>query len=79
MLQRRDALIGVTNVQNVGRPTATISRESRTLEEFKARRAAEKLGLLPKSPGKVAERFQIDVDTAQVTKLPVRQKTAERR
>jgi hypothetical protein len=33
---------------------------------------------MPKAPGKVAERFQIDVDTAQVTKLPVREKTAGR-
>ena len=50
------------------------SAASKTLEEFKARRAAEKLGLLPKAPRKVAERYEIDVDTAQVTKLPVRMK-----
>lgn len=48
---------------------------SKTLEEFKARRAAEKLGLLPPTKPKVTERFEIDVDTAQVTKLPVRTKT----
>ena len=65
-----------THTQSTFKPSGAASR---TLEEFKARRAAEKLGLLPKSPGKVAERFQIDVDTAQVTKLPVRPKTAERR
>jgi len=65
-----------THTQSTFKPSGAASR---TLEEFKARRAAEKLGLLPKSPGKVAERFQIDVDTAQVTKLPVRQKTAQGR
>lgn len=48
---------------------------SKTLEEFKARRAAEKLGLMPRVKPKVTERFEIDVDTAQVTKLPLRQKT----
>ena len=47
---------------------------SRALEEFKARRAAEKLGLLPKPTHKVAERYELDADTAQVTKLPVRPK-----
>jgi len=47
---------------------------SKTLEEFKARRAAEKLGLLPPRKLRVAERFEIDVDTAQVTKLPLRAK-----
>lgn len=47
---------------------------SRTLEEFKARRAAEKLGLLPPAKQKVRERYEIDVDTAQVTKLPIRAK-----
>jgi len=47
---------------------------SRTLDEFKARRAAEKMGLLPAQKQKVTERFEIDVDTAQVTKLPVRAK-----
>jgi hypothetical protein len=48
---------------------------SKTLDEFKARRAAEKLGLLPKPKAKVVERYEIDVDTAQVTKLPLRMKT----
>ena len=45
---------------------------SKTLEEFKARRAAEKLGLLPTQTQKVTERYEIDIETAQVTKLPVR-------
>ena len=45
---------------------------SKTLEEFKARRAAEKMGLLPKQTPKVIERYEIDDETAQVTKLPVR-------
>ena len=44
---------------------------SRTLEEFKGRRAAEKLGLLPK-PKKLAERYEMDTKTAQVTNFPVR-------
>ncbi|MGE5170490.1 MAG: hypothetical protein ACM3JC_08975 [Rudaea sp.] len=48
---------------------------SKTLEEFKARRAAEKLGLVPPAKVKVAERYEFDVDTAQVTKLPLRSKT----
>ena len=65
-----------THTQSTFKPSGAASR---TLDEFKARRAAEKLGLVPKSPGKVAERFQIDVDTAQVTKLPIRPKTAEHR
>ena len=47
---------------------------SKTLEEFKARRAAEKLGILTPPKLRVAERFEIDVDTAQVTKLPFRAK-----
>jgi hypothetical protein len=47
---------------------------SKTLDEFKARRAAEKLGLLPTQTQRVAERYEIDADTAQVTKLPVRAK-----
>ena len=64
-----------THTQSTFKPSGAASR---TLDEFKARRAAEKLGLLAKSPGKVAERFQIDVDTAQVTKLPVREKNAGR-
>lgn len=45
---------------------------SKTLEEFKARRAAEKLGLAPPSKSRVAERYELDLDTAQVTKLPLR-------
>jgi hypothetical protein len=64
-----------THTESTFKPSGAASR---TLDEFKARRAAEKLGLVPKSPGKVAERFQIDVDTAQVTKLPVRAKTGGR-
>jgi hypothetical protein len=48
---------------------------SRTLEEFKARRAAERLGLLPSRKQKVIERYEIDVETATVTKLPLRIKT----
>jgi hypothetical protein len=45
---------------------------SRTLEEFKARRAAERMGLMPKSTTQVTERFEIDAETATVTKLPMR-------
>ncbi len=48
---------------------------SKTLEEFKARRAAEKLGLLSAPTLKVAQRDEIDAEKAQVTKLPVRAKT----
>jgi hypothetical protein len=48
---------------------------SKTLEEFKARRAAEKLGILPPQSPKVTQRYEIDVDTATVTKLPLRTKT----
>ena len=47
---------------------------SKALEEFKARRAAEKLGLLPTPTLKVTDRYEVDADTAQVTKLPVRAK-----
>ncbi len=47
---------------------------SKALDEFRARRAAEKLGLLPKPAPRVVERYELDVDTAQVTKLPVRTK-----
>ena len=65
-----------THTQSTFKPSGAASR---TLDEFKARRAAEKLGLLPKAPRKVAERYEIDVDTAQVTKLPIRPKAAERR
>ena len=45
---------------------------SKTLEEFKARRAAEKLGIAPPTKTKIAERYELDLDTAQVTKLPLR-------
>jgi hypothetical protein len=60
-----------THTQSTFKPSGAASK---TLEEFKARRAAEKMGLLPASKPKVAERYEIDVDTAQVTKLPVRAK-----
>jgi hypothetical protein len=58
-----------THTQSTFKPSGAASK---TLEEFKARRAAEKMGLLPPSKPKVAGRYEIDVDTAQVTKLPVR-------
>jgi lambda repressor-like predicted transcriptional regulator len=61
-----------THTESTFKPSGAASR---TLEEFKARRAAEKLGLLPAAKHKVAERYEIDVDTAQVTKLPVRAKS----
>jgi hypothetical protein len=61
-----------THTESTFKPSGAASR---TLDEFKARRAAEKLGLLPPVKHKVAERFEIDVDTAQVTKLPVRAKS----
>ena len=48
---------------------------SKALEEFKARRAAEKLGLVPPAKSKVVERYEIDTDTTTVTKLPLRLKT----
>jgi hypothetical protein len=48
---------------------------SKALDEFKARRAAEKLGLLPVSAPKVVERYELDLESAQVTKLPLRAKT----
>ncbi len=60
-----------THTESTFKPAGTASK---ILEEFKARRAAEKLGLLPARPPKVVERYEIDVDTAQVTKLPVRAK-----
>ena len=60
-----------THTQTTFKPSGVASK---ALEEFKARRAAEKLGLLPTSTRSVAERYQIDADTAQVTKLPVRAK-----
>jgi hypothetical protein len=58
-----------THTESTFKPSGAASR---TLDEFKARRAAEKLGLLPPAKLKDAERFEFDVDTAQVTKLPVR-------
>ena len=60
-----------THTNSTFKPAGTASK---ILEEFKARRAAEKLGLLPKPQPKVTERFEIDVETAQVTKLPLRAK-----
>jgi hypothetical protein len=60
-----------THTQSTFKPSGAASR---TLDEFKARRAAEKLGLLPTPKLKVAERYEIDADTAQVTKLQVRSK-----
>ena len=60
-----------THTHSTFKPTGAASR---TLEEFKARRAAEKLGILAPTKQKVAERFEIDVETAQVTKLPIRAK-----
>lgn len=59
-----------THTNSTFKPTGMASK---TLEEFKARRAAERLGLLPKTD-KVVERYEIDVDTAHVTKLPLRAK-----
>ena len=61
-----------THTQSTFKPTGMASK---ALEEFKARRAAEKLGLLPPAKSKVVERYEIDVDTATVTKLPLRIKT----
>ena len=61
-----------THTESTFKPSGMASK---TLDEFKARRAAEKLGLLPKPKAKVVERYEIDVDTAQVTKLPLRMKT----
>ena len=60
-----------THTQSTFKPTGL---GSKTLEEFKARRAAEKLGLLLQPTPKVAERNELDTDTAQITKLPVRAK-----
>ena len=61
-----------THTESTFKPAGVASK---ILDEFKARRAAEKLGLLPKPAPKVTERFESDVDTAQVTKLPIRSKT----
>lgn len=47
---------------------------SRTLEEFKARRAAEKSGLPPQPAPADAKQDEIHPDTAQVTRLPMRPK-----
>ncbi|HEX6137969.1 MAG TPA: hypothetical protein VF059_09935 [Casimicrobiaceae bacterium] len=58
-----------THTESTFKPSGMASK---TLEEFKARRAAEKLGLLPKPASKVIERYEIDVETAHVTKLPLR-------
>ena len=60
-----------THTKSTFKPTGAASK---TLDEFKARRAAEKLGLLPPPARKVVERYEIDTETAQVTKLPVRAK-----
>ena len=60
-----------THTESTFKPSGMASR---TLEEFKARRAAEKLGLMPSRKQKVVERYEIDVDTATVTKLPLRMK-----
>lgn len=61
-----------THTESTFKPSGMASR---TLEEFKARRAAERLGLLPSRKQKVIERYEIDVETATVTKLPLRIKT----
>lgn len=61
-----------THTESTFKPS---SMASKTLEEFKARRAAERMGLLPSKKQKVVERYEIDVDTATVTKLPLRMKT----
>jgi hypothetical protein len=45
---------------------------SRTLEEFKVQRAAETLSRLAKPAPTRAERCEMNKNTAQVTKLPVR-------
>jgi len=45
---------------------------SRTLEEFKVQRTAETLSRLAKRTPKLAERCEVNENTAQVTKLPVR-------
>ncbi|HJU23695.1 MAG TPA: hypothetical protein VJ891_14410 [Casimicrobiaceae bacterium] len=61
-----------THTNSTFKPTGMASK---ALEEFKARRAAEKLGLVPPEKPKVVERYEIDVDSATVTKLPLRVKT----
>ncbi|HSU43908.1 MAG TPA: hypothetical protein VLN42_06790 [Casimicrobiaceae bacterium] len=61
-----------THTESTFKPSGVASK---ALEEFKARRAAEKLGLLPPAKSKVVERYEIDTDTTTVTKLPLRLKT----
>jgi hypothetical protein len=61
-----------THTESTFKPSGTASK---TLEEFNGRRAAERMGLLPSRKQKVVERYEIDVDTATVTKLPLRIKT----
>jgi hypothetical protein len=61
-----------THTESTFKPSGAASK---TLEEFKARRAAEKLGLLLIPTPKVTERYEIEVETAQVTRLPVRAKS----
>ena len=60
-----------THTESTFKPSGMASK---ALEEFKARRAAEKLGLMPTRMSKVTQRYGMDADTAQVTKLPVRAK-----
>lgn len=60
-----------THTESTFKPSGVASR---TLEEFKARRAAEKLGLLPAPTPKVTERYEMDSNSDKVTKLPVRAK-----
>lgn len=60
-----------THTQSTFKPSGVASK---ALEEFKARRAAEKLGLLPKAASRVTERYEIDAESALVTKLPLRAK-----
>jgi lambda repressor-like predicted transcriptional regulator len=62
-----------THTESTFKPSGVASR---TLEEFKARRTAEKLGMLPKPAVRPVERYALDADTAQVTKLPVRAKAS---
>jgi hypothetical protein len=67
-------------IKKMGRTLSTHTRStfkpsgagSRTLEEFKGRRAAEKLGLLTKPALKFAARSEMDANTAKVTNLTVR-------
>ena len=60
-----------THKQSTFRPSGA---GSRTLEEFMARRGAEKFGLRPPPATSNAKHYEIHADTAQVTKLPVRAK-----